>query len=72
VPWNVAEDEAGRIVLVGPGGDLAFDPADGDTLDIALSGEAFAVEELAGERGAAVLEALWSGGYLERVTPSGL
>jgi ribosomal protein L16 Arg81 hydroxylase len=72
MPWNVAEDEAGRIVLVGPGGDLAFDPADGDNLDIALSGEAFAVEDLAGERGAAVLEALWSGGYLERVTPSGL
>ncbi|HEX8193672.1 MAG TPA: cupin domain-containing protein [Allosphingosinicella sp.] len=68
VPWNVAEDEAGRIVLVGPGGDLAFDPADGGALDLALSGEAFAAEDLAGEGGAAVLEELWAGGYLERVT----
>ncbi|HEX8643973.1 MAG TPA: cupin domain-containing protein [Allosphingosinicella sp.] len=67
VPWNVAEDEEGRIVLVGPGGDLAFDPADGDALDRALSGEAFAIRELPGERAAAVLEALWTGGYLERV-----
>jgi len=66
LPWNVAEDEEGRIVLVGPGGDLAFDPADGDALERALSGEDFAVADLAGERGAAVLAALWSHGYLER------
>jgi ribosomal protein L16 Arg81 hydroxylase len=68
VPWNVAEDEAGRIVLVGPGGDLAFEREDEAALDVALSGEAFAAEDLPGVRGAAVLEALWSGGYLERVT----
>jgi len=66
-PWNVAEDEAGRIVLVGPGGDLAFDPADGDALERALDGEPFAAEDLEGERGADVLAALWSGGHLERV-----
>jgi ribosomal protein L16 Arg81 hydroxylase len=69
VPWNVAEDEEGRIVLVGPGGDLAFDPADGDALERALSGEPFLAEDLPGEGGAAVLEALWTGGYLERITP---
>ena len=67
VPWNVAEDEAGRLVLVGPGGDLAFDPADGDALDVALSGDVFAAQDMVGERGGAVLEALWAGGYLERV-----
>jgi hypothetical protein len=67
VPWNVAEDEGGRIVLVGPGGDLAFDPTDGDALERALSGEPFGAEDFAGPRGAALLEALWSHGYLERL-----
>jgi hypothetical protein len=63
--WNVAEDEEGRIVLVAPGGDLAFDPGDGALLERALSGEAFAAQDLEGERGAAVLAALWSHGLLE-------
>jgi ribosomal protein L16 Arg81 hydroxylase len=67
VPWNVAEDEEGRIVLVGPGADLAFDPADGDALERALSGEPFAVEDLPAPNGASVLDALWRHGYLERL-----
>jgi ribosomal protein L16 Arg81 hydroxylase len=66
VPWNVAEDEGGGIVLVGPGGDIAFDPADGPALERALAGDPFAAEDLEGPRGAAVLAALWSGGYVER------
>ena len=38
VPWNVADDE-GKLILIGPGGDLELNAADGDALDIVLSGE---------------------------------
>jgi ribosomal protein L16 Arg81 hydroxylase len=66
VPWTVAEDEDGGIVLAGPGGDIKFEAADGDALERALEGGPFTQSDL-GERGAVVLSALWSGGYLERV-----
>jgi lysine-specific demethylase/histidyl-hydroxylase NO66 len=66
VPWTVAEDEDGGIVLAGPGGDIKFEAATGDALERALSGEPFAQADL-GEEGALVLSALWSGGYLERL-----
>jgi hypothetical protein len=70
LPWTVAEDEEGRIVLVGPGGDLAFEPTAGDAIERALSGEAFALGDLPGESNGAVLELLWSHGWLERVATS--
>ena len=66
VPWTVAEDEDGGIVLAGPDGDIKFAAEDGDALERALSGEPFVQVDL-GERGAEVLSALWSGGYLERL-----
>jgi ribosomal protein L16 Arg81 hydroxylase len=65
VPWTVAGDE-GRIVLVGPGGDIQFDEADGDALDVALSGEPFALDDLKCAVPEAVLATLWRHGYLER------
>ena len=37
LPWNVADDE-GKLVLIGPGGDLDFKAEDGDALELALSG----------------------------------
>ena len=66
VPWTVAEDDDGGIVLAGPGGDIKFEAADGDALERALSGELFVLADL-GDRAGPVLSALWSGGYLERV-----
>jgi lysine-specific demethylase/histidyl-hydroxylase NO66 len=66
VPWTVADDE-GRIVLVGPGGDIQFEAGDGDALDVALSGAPFTLAELKCASPEAVLAALWSHGYLERV-----
>ncbi|HEX9932259.1 MAG TPA: cupin domain-containing protein [Allosphingosinicella sp.] len=67
LPWSVAEDEEGRIVLVGPGGDLVFEAEAGDSIERALSGEAFGLGDLPGASGDAVLELLWSHGWLERV-----
>jgi len=67
LPWNAAEDEEGRIVLIGPGGDLVFAAADGDALERALSGEAFTAADLPGASDAQeMLGLLWSHGYLER------
>jgi lysine-specific demethylase/histidyl-hydroxylase NO66 len=66
VPWTVADDE-GRIVLVGPGGDIRFEEGDGDALDVALSGESFTLADLKCGAPEAILSTLWSHGYLERV-----
>lgn len=66
VPWNAAEDE-GDLVIVGPGGDLRFREADGDALDVALSGAPFALEDLPCEDPAAMIRRLWSNGYLEKI-----
>lgn len=66
VPWNVADDE-GKLVLVGPGGDLEFKAEDGDALDVALSGAAFAAADLACTEPRELIRTLWAGGYLERV-----
>jgi hypothetical protein len=66
VPWNVADDE-GKLVLIGPGGDLNFEAADGDALDIALSGAPFAVADLKCEAPEQLIRNLWAAGYLERV-----
>ncbi len=45
VPWNVADDE-GKLVLIGPGGDLDFKAEEGDALDIALGGDSFTAADL--------------------------
>ncbi len=66
VPWNVADDE-GKLVLIGPGGDLNFEAEEGDALDIALSGAPFTAADLACKDPAELIKTLWSGGYLERI-----
>lgn len=66
VPWNVADDE-GKLVLLGPGGDLEFKAEDGDALDIALSGEPFRASDLGCEDSVDLIQMLWAAGYLERV-----
>src|SRR3954470_6466439 len=66
VPWNVADDE-GKLVLIGPGGDLNFEAEDGDALDVALSGAPFSAAELKCNDPAELIKILWSGGYLERI-----
>jgi ribosomal protein L16 Arg81 hydroxylase len=69
VPWNVADDE-GKLVLIGPGGDLDFEAEDGDALDIALSGAPFSAADLKCKDPAELIKTLWSGGYLERISSS--
>lgn len=66
VPWQVADDE-GKLVLVGPGGDLHFDDDDGDALDLALSGEPFDVPALPCKDPVRLFRKLWANGYLERL-----
>jgi ribosomal protein L16 Arg81 hydroxylase len=66
VPWNVADDD-GKLVLIGPGGDLDFDADEGDALDVALSGAPFSAADLKCKDPAELIKALWSGGYLERI-----
>ncbi|HEY5711876.1 MAG TPA: cupin domain-containing protein [Allosphingosinicella sp.] len=66
VPWNVADDD-GKLVLIGPGGDLDFRPEDGDALDIALSGAPFVASDLGCEAPEELIRTLWAGGYLERL-----
>jgi ribosomal protein L16 Arg81 hydroxylase len=66
VPWNVADDE-GKLVLIGPGGDLSFEAEEGDALDVALSGAAFSAADLECKDPAELIKTLWSGGYLERI-----
>jgi hypothetical protein len=65
VPWQVADDE-GKLVLIGPGGDLNFDDGDGDALDVALSGEPFSVPALPCNDPVRLFRKLWANGYLER------
>ena len=66
VPWNVADDE-GKLVLIGPGGDLEFKPEEGDALDIALGGGAFTAADLPCEKPEDLLRTLWAAGFLERL-----
>lgn len=66
VPWNVADDE-GKIVLIGPGGDLDFRSDDGDALEIALSGAPFSAADLPCEDADELVRTLWAAGFLERV-----
>jgi ribosomal protein L16 Arg81 hydroxylase len=66
VPWNVADDD-GKLVLIGPGGDLDFEAEDGDALDIALSGAPFGAADLKCKNPTDLIKTLWSGGYLERL-----
>ena len=68
VPWNVADDD-GKIVLIGPGGDLDFKAEDGDALDVALSGAAFSDTDLKCEAPLDLVKTLWAAGYLERLEP---
>ena len=65
VPWNVADDE-GKLVLIGPGGDMVFEAADGDALDIALSGEPFAAGQLPVDDALDLVRKLWAAGFIER------
>jgi lysine-specific demethylase/histidyl-hydroxylase NO66 len=67
VPWNVADDE-GKLVLIGPGGDLDFEAGDGDALDVALSGAPFAAADLKCDKPDELIRVLWAGGYLERLS----
>ena len=66
VPWNVADDE-GKLVLIGPGGDLDFVEGDGDALDIALSGKPFCAADLGCKEPEGLIRTLWAGGFLERI-----
>ena len=66
VPWNVADDE-GKLILIGPGGDLEFKAEEGDALDVALSGETFTAADLKHEKPDELIRSLWAGGYLERL-----
>jgi hypothetical protein len=66
VPWNAADDD-GALAIVGPGGDLRFAQADGDALDIALSGEPFGQEDLSCADPVEMIRILWAHGYLEKV-----
>ena len=66
VPWQLADDE-GQVVLVGPGGDLAFDEAEAKAVEMALSGQAFAVDDLPAADPTQLFRRLWAGGYLEKV-----
>lgn len=67
VPWNVADDE-GKLVLVGPDGDIDFRAEDGDALDVALSGTPFTVADLACDEPQHLVTTLWAAGYLERIS----
>jgi hypothetical protein len=69
VPWQIADDQ-GKLVLIGPGGDLNFDDDDGDALELALSGNEFAVGDLPCNDPPRVLRKLWANGYLERRSAS--
>ncbi len=60
MPWNVADDD-GKLVLIGPGGDLEFAAEDGDALDVALSGAPFAAADLACEKPDGLIRTLWAG-----------
>ena len=66
VPWNVADDE-GKLILIGPGGDLELNAADGDALDIVLSGNVFTAADLPVEEPEGLIRTLWAAGYLERL-----
>ena len=66
MPWNVADDE-GKLVLIGPGGDLEFDAEEGDALDVALSGAPFTAADLPSEEPDELIRTLWAAGYLERL-----
>jgi bifunctional lysine-specific demethylase and histidyl-hydroxylase NO66 len=68
VPWNVADDD-GKLVLIGPGGDLDFKAEDGDALDVALSGATFSDSDLACAAPLDLIKTLWAAGYLERLEP---
>ena len=65
-PWNVAEDDDGKLVLIGPGGDLDFTPAEGDALERALSGAPFVAADLKCEKPDELVQRLWAAGYLEK------
>jgi hypothetical protein len=65
VPWNVADDE-GKLVLIGPGGDLDFKPEDGDALELALSGAPFSASDLGCDNPDELVQTLWAAGFLER------
>ena len=67
VPWNVADDD-GKLVLIGPGGDLDLKEGDGEALDTILSGAPFRAADLACEEPLELIKTLWAAGYLERLT----
>jgi hypothetical protein len=66
LPWNVADDE-GKLVLIGPGGDLDFKTEDGDALELALSGAPFSASDLPCEDPDDLVRTLWAAGFLERI-----
>jgi ribosomal protein L16 Arg81 hydroxylase len=66
VPWNLAED-AGKPVLVGPGGDLELKPEDTEALDLIFSGEIFQPADLPSEEPLELVRTLWAAGYIQRL-----
>jgi len=60
-------DDEGKLILIGPGGDLEFKAEEGDALDIALGGEPFTAADLNHEKPDELIRTLWAGGYLERL-----
>jgi ribosomal protein L16 Arg81 hydroxylase len=66
LPWNVADDD-GKLVLIGPGGDLNLKAEDGDALDVALSGAEFRAADLPCDDPAELVRTLWAAGFIERI-----
>ena len=59
-------DDDGRIALLTPGEDLRFEADEGAALEKALSGEAFAVSELACDQPVDLVRKLFAAGVVER------
>jgi hypothetical protein len=59
-------EDAGDMILTGPGGNLRFSRSDGAALEIALSGDTFEPALLPCPDHARLVERLWANGYLEQ------
>ena len=68
VPWNVADDE-GKLVLIGPGGDLDFKRRGWRRARRRPVRRAVRPPTSKCEEPAELIRTLWAGGYLERLDP---
>jgi hypothetical protein len=64
-PYRLAEDD-GVLVVIAPGGELKFAPSDRDALDLALSGGAFAMQDLRAAEPADMIAKLLAYGLIAR------